>query len=42
VRRKGWLTEKNFAGIDDLIKKGEIKEFGFFLNGTSGHAIGEK
>lgn len=29
-------------GIDSLLKKGEIKEFGFFLDGTSGYAIGEK
>jgi len=30
-----------WAAIDNLIKKGEIKEFGWFLNGTSGYAIGE-
>ena len=35
------LQEKAWAGIDDLIKKGIVKEFGFFLNGTSGYAIGE-
>jgi hypothetical protein len=33
--------ERGWAGIDDLIKKGIVKEFGFFLNGTSGYAIGE-
>jgi hypothetical protein len=31
-----------WAGIDNLFEKGEIKEFGFFLDGTSGYAIGEK
>jgi len=35
------LNEKMWAGIDDLIKKGKIKEFGSFLDGTSGYAIGE-
>ena len=36
------LMERLWIGIDDLIKKGEIKEFGYFLDGTSGYAIGEK
>lgn len=35
------LTETMWAGIDDLIKKGQIEEFGFFLNGTSGYVISE-
>jgi hypothetical protein len=36
------LREGIWDGIDNLLKKGEIKEFGFFLDGTSGYAIGEK
>ena len=35
------LLETMWAGIDDLLKKGEIKEFGWFLDGKSGYAIGE-
>ena len=35
------LLEKMWAGIDRLLKKGELKEFGWFLDGTSGYAIGE-
>jgi hypothetical protein len=35
------IEERLWAGVDDLIKKGEIKEFGYFLDGTSGYAIGE-
>jgi hypothetical protein len=35
------LMERNFAGIDDLIKKGGIKDFGFFMSGSSGYAISE-
>jgi hypothetical protein len=35
------LMEMMWAGIDNLMKKGEIKEFGWFLDGTSGYAIGE-
>jgi len=35
------LEEKMWAVIDDLIKKGMIRDFGAFLNGTSGYAIGE-
>jgi len=35
------LDEKMFAAIDGLIKRGEVKEFGFFLDGTSGYGIGE-
>jgi len=35
------LVEKMWAIIDDLMKKGEITEFGFFLDGISGYAMGE-
>ena len=35
------LLEKMWAGIDRLLKKGELKEFGWFLDGKSGYAIGE-
>jgi hypothetical protein len=35
------LLETLWAGIDNLMKKGEIKEFGWFLDGKSGYAIGE-
>ena len=35
------LVEKTWTGVDNLIKKGEAKEFGYFLDGTSGYAIGE-
>ena len=35
------LLETMWAGIDNLMKKGEIKEFGWFLDGKSGYAIGE-
>ena len=35
------LLERIWAGIDNLMKKGEIKEFGNFLDGISGYAIGE-
>lgn len=35
------LMETIWAGLDDLMKKGEVKEWGFFLDGTSGYAIGE-
>jgi hypothetical protein len=35
------LNEMMWAGIDNLLKKGEVKEFGWFLDGTSGYAIGE-
>jgi hypothetical protein len=35
------LLETMWAGIDNLIKKGEVKEFGWFLDGKSGYAIGE-
>jgi len=35
------LNERMWAGMDNLIKKGEIKEFGYFADGRSGYAIGE-
>ena len=35
------LREKMWSAIEDLMKKGIIKEFGYFLNGTSGYTIGE-
>jgi hypothetical protein len=35
------LGERMWAAMDDLMKKGIIKEFGYFLNGTSGYTIGE-
>jgi len=35
------LLERSWAGIDGLIKKGVIKEFGYFLDGKSGYIIGE-
>lgn len=33
------FAEKMWAGIDDLIKKGEIEEIGAFQDGISGYAI---
>jgi len=35
------LRQRMWAMVDDLIKKGIIKEFGYFLNGNSGYTIGE-
>jgi len=35
------VIEKAWTGIDMLRKKGQVKEFGYFLEGTSGYAIGE-
>jgi hypothetical protein len=35
------VQEKAWAGIDELIKMGIVKDFGWFLDGTSGYAIGE-
>ncbi len=35
------LNETFWAAMDDLIKKGEIIDFGWFLDGKSGYAIGE-
>jgi hypothetical protein len=33
------LNEQIFAGVDALVKKGELVEFGFFPDGLSGYAI---
>ena len=35
------LYERMFATMDDLIKKGEIEEFGFFPDANSGYVIGK-
>ena len=35
------LNEALWAAVDDLMKKGEVTEFGWFLDGTSRYAIGE-
>jgi L-rhamnose mutarotase len=35
------LHEVMWASIDNLMKKDEIKEFGWFLDGASGYSIGE-
>ena len=35
------LNESLFAGVGELIKKGEIVEFGMFPDGTSGFTISE-
>jgi L-rhamnose mutarotase len=35
------MQEKVWAGLDNLIKAGEIKEFGYFADGRSGYALGE-
>ncbi len=35
------LNERFWAGMDDLMKKGEITDFGWFLDNKSGYAIGE-
>ena len=35
------LNEKMWMALDDLKKSGVLVEFGFFLDGTSGYAIGE-
>jgi hypothetical protein len=35
------LNEMLFAAVDDLMKKGEITDAGWFLNGASGYVIGE-
>ena len=35
------LQEMQWAAIDGLLKKGEIKEFGLFLDGVSGYCMGE-
>ena len=35
------LNETFWAAMDDLMKKGEVTEFSWFLDGKSGYAIGE-
>ena len=35
------LNEMLWAAVDNSMKTGEIKEFGFFLDGTSGYTIVE-
>ena len=35
------LNEMLFAAMDDLIKRGEVEEFGWFPDGTSGYVIGK-
>ena len=35
------LEEKMWAGIDALMQKGEIEEYGVFPDGTSGYVIGK-
>jgi len=35
------LNEKMYATMDDLIKKGEIEEFGWFPDANSGYVISE-
>jgi len=35
------LMEMQWAAIEGLLKKGEIKEFGWFLNGATGYCMGE-
>jgi hypothetical protein len=35
------LNEMLWAGVEGLMKTGEIVEFGWFLDGKSGYAIGE-
>jgi hypothetical protein len=35
------LNEMLWATMDSLMKKGEVTEFGWFMDGKSGYAIGE-
>ena len=35
------MNEKMWAGLDGLMKKGEVEEFGVFPDGYSGYAIGK-
>jgi hypothetical protein len=35
------LEEMIWAGMDGLIKKGEVKELGYYPNGQGGYIIGE-
>jgi hypothetical protein len=35
------LYEMHFAAVDNWLKTGDVKEFGFFLDGRSGYVIAE-
>jgi hypothetical protein len=35
------INEMLWAAVDELLKKGEITEFGWFMDTISGYAIGE-
>ena len=35
------LNEMMFAGVENLMERGEVEEFGFFPDGLSGYAIGK-
>lgn len=35
------LEEKMWAGMEGLMKRGEIKELGYFTSGAGGYIIGE-
>lgn len=35
------LEERMWAGIDNLMRQGQVKEFGYFADGRSGYTIGE-
>jgi hypothetical protein len=35
------LQERMWVGIDNLMRRGFVKEFGFFADGRSGYGIGE-
>ena len=34
--------DRSIAGVDRLIKKGSVREFGYFLEGWRGYAIPER
>ncbi|MGB8310967.1 MAG: hypothetical protein WCE81_03765 [Halobacteriota archaeon] len=35
------LSEMPYAGMDSVLKTGEITDFGFFLDGASGYTMSE-
>ena len=35
------LEERMWAGMDNLMRQGMVKEFGYFADGRSGYSIGE-
>jgi hypothetical protein len=35
------LQEMMWAGMDNLMRQGQVKEFGYFADGRSGYSIGE-